>query len=99
MNLARSVSLLYTDQLLRGLFERVVVADDEELLKAAHTHDLPGQRVAAGIVQIGGRLVKEGDSDIAHLLEQGQPNCQRCAHLLPAGQLRKFPFAAIYLQG
>ena len=37
--------------------------------KAAHAHDLAGQRVAAGIVQIGGRLVKEGDGDIAHLLE------------------------------
>ena len=98
MNFARPASLLHPDQLLRSLFERIVVADDEQLLKAAHAHDLPGKRAAPRFVQICRRLVEEGDADIAHLLEQGQPYRQRRAHLLTAGQLRKFPLAAIHFQ-
>ena len=44
-------------------------------------------------VQIGGRLVEEGDADTTHLLEQRQPYCQRRAHLLAPGQLRKGSFS------
>src|SRR5579875_1655970 len=74
---------------VKPLLEGVVMADDDELLKAAHTANLLGQIGAPQFVHILRRLIEEGNIQVGELLEQRQANRQRRAHLLATAQLRE----------
>lgn len=52
--------------------ERVVVADDKELGETPDLQDLLGQVVAPAVVQVGHRLVEEGDVNRRNLAQERQ---------------------------
>src|SRR5579875_199597 len=76
-------------QAIKSLLKCIVVADDEELVEAAHTPDLLCQIRAAQEIHVLRRLIEEGDIERGELFEQRQANGQRRAHLLAAAQLRE----------
>src|SRR5579885_2896626 len=77
------------DEAIKPLLERIVLADDDELLEAAHAPDLLGEVHASQLVHVLLRLVEEGKVEGGELLEQGQPNSSGGAHLLASAQLGK----------
>ena len=72
-HLAHAVLFTHPNNVVCRALKGIVVTDDEELGEALDRDNLLGQAVAAGIVQIGRRLVEEGDVDTGQLVEQSQP--------------------------
>src|SRR5579859_4424076 len=82
-----AVALFEMEDRVKSLLEGVVVADDEELIEAAHSADLLGEIAAALAVHILRRLIEEGDVEAGEAAQQRETHGQRRAHLLAAAEL------------
>src|SRR5690242_16983595 len=90
-----AVALLQVDDAVEPLLEGIVMADDEQLIEAAHTPDLLGQIATPLAIHILRRLVEEGDVEAREASEQRQPYRQRRTHLLAAAELGEGALAPI----
>ena len=78
--------------------ERIVMRDNEQLIKVRYLADLHRQILAAVGVHIRRRLVKKGDPYIRKLLQQCQPHRQCRRHLFAARQALKRPLVPALFQ-
>jgi len=79
-------------------FERIVMADDEQLVKSLDLHDLLRQAIASLRVQMRCGLIEKGDVHIGELAQERQPEGQCRGHLFAAGELLKAARATLDLQ-